>query len=421
MTRRRVVITGLGAVSPLGLDLPTTWDSLLQGKSGAGPITRFDVSKHTTKFACEVWGWEEAGFFPRAESKRLDKYTQYYLIAADEAMRGSGLGVSVAEAPAGVAPRTRWGCILGTGIGGIHEIEASKVIQLERGADRVSPFFIPKMMANAVAGQAAIRFGLQGTCYATSSACASSSHAIGQAFRTIQWGEADVMLTGGSEAATTELGLAGFCSLKALSTRNDAPQLASRPFDRDRDGFVMGEGAASLVLEELEHAKKRGATILAEIVGYGSTDDASHITAPNEDGDGPTRAIEQALADGGLAPADVDYVNAHGTSTHLNDKIETLAIKRAFGDQAARLAVSSTKSMCGHLLGASGAIELAVTTLSVLRGQVHPTINYGTPDPDCDLDYIPNEARDLNVRAAISNSLGFGGHNTCLAIRRFEG
>ena len=414
MPRRRVVITGLGAVTPLGLDLPTTWDKLLQGESGAGPIVRFDTQKYTTRFACEVWGWDTDKFFARPESKRLDKYTQYFLVAADEAMRAAGVQMDRED-------RTRTGCILGTGIGGIHEIESCKVLQLERGADRISPFFVPKMMANAVAGQAAIRFGMQGTCFVTSSACASSSHAIGMAMRAIQWNEADLMLTGGSEAATTELGLGGFCALKALSTRNDDPKRASRPFDKDRDGFVMGEGAAAIVIEEFEHARRRGAPILAELLGFGSTDDAHHITAPNEDGDGPTRAMQQALRDGDVRPDQVAYVNAHGTSTQLNDKIETLAIKRTFGDHSRRLCVSSTKSMCGHLLGASGAIELAVTTLSVQRGQVHPTINYQTPDPECDLDYVPNTARDMRVDRAISNSLGFGGHNTCLLLGRFAG
>lgn len=317
--------------------------------------------------------------------------------------------------------RTRSGCILGTGIGGIHEIEATKVVQLERGADRISPFFVPKMMSNAVAGQAALRFGLQGTCYVTVSACASSSHAIGQALRAIQYDEADIMLTGGSEAATTELGLGGFCALKAVSGRNDEPKRASRPFDKNRDGFVMGEGGAAIVLEELEHARRRGATILCELLGYGSTDDAYHITAPNENADGPQRAMVMALKDGGIRPDQVAYVNAHGTSTQLNDKIETLAIKRTFGDHAKKLAVSSTKSMTGHLLGASGAIELAATTLMMQHSRVHPTINYETPDPDCDLDYVPNVARELRVDFAISNSLGFGGHNTCLLLGRFTG
>ncbi|MEO6595603.1 MAG: beta-ketoacyl-ACP synthase II [Planctomycetota bacterium] len=411
MARRRVVITGLGAVSSLGLDLQSNWTNLLAGTSGAGPITRFDTSKHTCKFACEVWGWETEKFFPKNESKRLDKFTMYYLLAAAEAMAGSGLDM-------GREDRTRAGCITGTGIGGIHEIEASKVLQVERGADRVSPFFIPKIMANAMAGQAAIKFGLQGTCFVTSSACASASHAIGMALRAIQWDEADMMLTGGSEAATTELGLGGFCALKAVSSRNEDPKRASRPFDRDRDGFVMGEGAAALVLEEYEHARRRGASIYCEVLGYGSTDDAHHITAPNEDADGPSRAMQAALRDGGIAPDAVQYVNAHGTSTHLNDKIETAAIKRVFGDQAKKLSVSSTKSMVGHLLGASGAIELAATALSIRHGQVHPTINYETPDPECDLDYVPNVARDLRIEHAISNSLGFGGHNTSLLVGR---
>ncbi|MCU0867384.1 MAG: beta-ketoacyl-ACP synthase II [Planctomycetes bacterium] len=411
MTRRRVVITGVGAVSSLGLDMATNWDQMLRGASGAGPITRFDTSKHTCKFACDVWAWQTEKFFPVKESKKLEKFTMFYLVAADEAMKAAGIDM-------GKMARDRAGCITGTGIGGIDEIEASKKLQIERGADRISPFFIPKIMANAMAGQAAIRFGLMGTCYVTSSACASSSHAIGLALRTIQWGEADVMLTGGSEAATTELGLGGFCALKAVSTRNDDPKRASRPFDKDRDGFVMGEGAAALVLEEYEHARRRGANILCEVKGYGSTDDAFHITAPNEDADGPSRAMRQALHDGGVNPDQVQYINAHGTSTFLNDKIETAAIKRVFGDHSKRLSVSSTKSMVGHLLGASGAIELAACAMSIRHGQVHPTINYTTPDPDCDLDYVPNVARDLRVDHCLSNSLGFGGHNTSLLLGR---
>jgi len=411
MSRRRVVVTGLGAVSSLGLDLSTTWSNLLAGQSGAGPITKFDTSNHTAKFACEVWDWNAEDHFPKTESKRLEKFTMYYLVAAAEAMKQSGVDMDRED-------RTRAGCITGTGIGGIDEIEKSKVLQVERGANRVSPFFIPKIMANAMAGQAAIKFGLMGTCYVTSSACASASHAIGIAMRTIQYGEADIMLTGGSEAATTELGLGGFCALKAVSTRNDDPKRASRPFDKDRDGFVMGEGAAALVLEEYEHAKARGAEILCEIKGYGSTDDAFHITAPNEDADGPSRAMAQALKDAGVAADQVQYVNAHGTSTYLNDKIETAGIKRVFGEHAYKLSVSSTKSMVGHLLGASGAIELAACAMSIKHGKVHPTINYETPDPDCDLDYVPNEARELRVDHALSNSLGFGGHNTSILIGR---
>jgi 3-oxoacyl-[acyl-carrier-protein] synthase II len=413
MSRRRVVITGAGAVSPLGLDLETTWDGLVSGRSGAVPITRFDVSQHATKFACEVPSFDPDRYFAKQESRRLDVYTQYMLVAADEAMKGAGIDAS-REDP------TRMGCILGTGIGGIYELESTKSVFEEKGPGRVSPFFIPKMMSNALAGQAALRFGLQATCFATSSACASASHAMGMALRTIQWGEADVMLTGGSEAATTALSLAGFCALRALSTRNDAPARASRPFDRDRDGFVMGEGAGALVFEELEHARRRGARIIAEVVGYGSTDDAFHITAPQENGAGATRAMELAIRDSGLDATSFDYVNAHGTSTDLNDKIETRAIKQAFGQHARRLAVSSTKSMVGHLLGASGAVELLFTALAIDRGVIPPTINYEHPDPECDLDYVPNQAREARIQAAVSNSLGFGGHNTCLALARFE-
>jgi 3-oxoacyl-[acyl-carrier-protein] synthase II len=412
MAKRRVVITGLGAVTPLGLSLEETWAGLLAGRPTAGPVSRFDASHHSTQFACEVRGFRPEAYFDKIEARRLDIHAQYLLVAADEAMRQSGLDMS-REDP------TRAGCILGTGIGGIFEFESMKELSIERGVGRVSPFFIPKMICNAAAGQAAMRFGLQGTCYTTVSACASSSHAIGLALRTIQWDEADIVLSGGAEAATTALGLAGFCALKALSTRNDDPARASRPFDRERDGFVMGEGAAALVLEELEHARRRGADILAEVVGFGSTDDAYHITAPREDASGPMRAIQLALADAGLAPAQVQYVNAHGTSTPLNDKTETLALKKVFGDHAYRLKISSTKSMLGHLLGASGAVELAATVASIRTGRVHPTINYEHPDPDCDLDYVPNRAIELRVDAAISNSLGFGGHNTCLAVRRF--
>ncbi len=408
-----MVITGIGVVSPTGLDLETTWESMLSGKSGAAPITRFDTSDHSCKFACDV-KFDEKTYFSPQEARRLDKYTQYLLVAGDEAMKSSGVDISAVEPD-------RAGCILGTGIGGIHEIEKTKEMSLQKSVRRVSPFFIPKMMSNAMTGQAAIRYGLTGTSFATSSACASAGHAIGMAMRAIQWDEADVIFSGGSEAATTPLGLAGFCSLKAVSTRNDDPERASRPFDRERDGFVMGEGAAVLILEELEHAKARGANILAEMLGYGSTDDAYHITAPKEDGDGPVRAMRMALRDGEINPEQVDYVNAHGTSTPYNDKVETLALKKVFGEHAFKLAVSSTKSMVGHLLGASAAIELAMATLSIQRGQVHPTINQEVPDPDCDLDYVPNTARDMKVDVAISNSLGFGGHNTCLAVGSYGG
>ena len=411
MSKRRVVITGAGAITPLGRDLESTWAKLLAGESGAATITHFDVSQHAVKFACTIPGYDPDEYFSKPETRRLDVFTQYMILAADEAMKNSGLDLSK-EDP------TRMGCILGTGIGGIQELEHTKVVFLERGANRVSPFFIPKLMSNALAGQVAIRFGLQGTCFATSSACASAGHSIGMALRSIQYGEADLMLTGGSEAATTALSLAGFCALKALSKRNDDPKGASRPFDADRDGFVMGEGAGALVVEELEHARGRDATILAEVVGYGSTDDAYHITAPQENAAGASRAIRLAIDEAGLNPDQVDYVNAHGTSTGLNDRVETLALKKVLGEHAYKTPVSSTKSMIGHLLGASGAVELAFTALTISRGLIPPTINYQTPDPDCDLDYVPNEARESRVGAAISNSLGFGGHNTCLALRR---
>ncbi|MCA8942187.1 MAG: beta-ketoacyl-ACP synthase II [Planctomycetes bacterium] len=415
MTDRRVVITGVGAMTPLGLDLPTTWEGMIAGKSAAVPITRFDVSEHTTKFACEIQNqYDPANYFSKQEQRRLDIYSQLMLIAGEEAMKNSGLEVEKHDV-------TRMGCILGTGIGGINELEDTKVVFMEKGAGRVSPFFIPKLMSNALAGQAALKFGLQGTCFATSSACASSSHAIGQAFRSIKYGESDMVLSGGAETSTTALALAGFCSLKALSQRNDDPTRASRPFDRDRDGFVMGEGAGALVLEELEFAKARGADIIAEVRGFGSTDDAFHLTAPRDDADGATRAIRLAIRESGLAAEAFDYCNAHGTSTPLNDRVETLALKTAFGDHAKKLQVSSTKSMIGHLLGASGAVELVATAMAIRHGVIPPTINYENPDPELDLDYVPNEAREAQVRAAISNSLGFGGHNACIAIARFEG
>ncbi|MEO0480111.1 MAG: beta-ketoacyl-ACP synthase II [Planctomycetota bacterium] len=413
MNRRRVVVTGIGAVTPLGLDFESSWAGMLEGRSGARPITHFDVSEHPTKFCTQVVGFDPSLYFSGSEARKLDVYAQYLLAAADEAVKNAQFDVAKTDP-------TRAGCILGTGIGGIQELEAGKDLFAARGPRRISPFFIPKMMSNSVAGFAAIRFGLQGSCFSTSSACASAGHAIGQAMRAIQYDEADMMLTGGSEAATTALSLAGFCSLKALSKRNDEPERASRPFDNDRDGFVMGEGSAAIVIEELEHAKKRGAPILAELIGYGSTDDAHHITAPQEDGAGAVRAIQQALGECKIDPARVTYVNAHGTSTQLNDKMETAALKQSFGEHAKKLQISSTKSMIGHLLGASGAVEMAVCAQAIAKGQLPPTINQETPDPNCDLDYIPNEARDQVVDVAISNSFGFGGHNTCLALARFE-
>ncbi len=408
---RRVVITGLGTVNPLGLDVETSFSRMLRGENAVGPITRFDTSDQAVKFAACV-DWDPLKFFTPPDLRKLDPFTMWALVATDEALKDAGIDTSKESEGA----RERYGCILGTGIGGITGIEEQHQTMLEKGPRRVSPHFVPRIMANAVSGQVAIRNGLLGTCFTTSSACASAGHAIGMAWRAIQLDDADVVITGGAESATTPLSLAGFASAKALSTRNDDPGAASRPFDKDRDGFVMGEGCGILVLEELEYAKKRGARIYAEVKGFGSTDDAFHITAPKEDGMGPARALKQALRHAGIRLDEVDYINAHGTSTPYNDAIETRAIKHVFQDHAKKLAISSTKSMIGHLLGASAAVELVVTALSVHRGQVHPTRNYTTPDPACDLDYVPGAAREMRVRNALSNSLGFGGHNVSICI-----
>ena len=410
---RRVVITGLGTVNALGLDVETFYPRLLAGENGVGLVTRFDVSDHTTRIAaCVDWNPEEHGF-AKSDLRKLDPFTMWALMGSDEALRDAGLeGIREEDEEL----RTRYASIIGTGIGGITGILEQYDTMLERGARRVSPHFIPRIMANAVSGQVSIRHGFLGTTFTTVSACASAGHAIGMAWRAIQWDDADVVLTGGAESATTKLSMAGFSSAKALSTRNDDPGAASRPFDLDRDGFVMGEGSGLLVFEEYERAKKRGARIYAEVKGYGSTDDAFHITAPREDGLGPARAFREALRHAGVAPEDVDYINAHGTSTKYNDAIETRAIKLVFGDHAKKLAISSTKSMIGHLLGASAAVELVATALAVYHGQVHPTRNYTTPDPECDLDYVPGDAREMTVRNALSNSLGFGGHNVSICI-----
>ncbi|MFG0319488.1 MAG: beta-ketoacyl-ACP synthase II [Planctomycetota bacterium JB042] len=409
MARKRVVITGLGAMTSLGIGIEKTWEGLVQGKSGVGPVVGFDAEAFPTRFAGECRDYDAADFFAPVESKKLDLFTQYGVVCSDEALKDSGLDLDSCD-------RDRVGVICGSGIGGIHELESMHTVLMERGPRRISPHFIPKLMVNAMSGHISIRHGLKGTNFVTGSACASAGHAIGMALRSIQYGESDVVFTGGAETAITPLGLGGFCALKALSTRNDDPQAASRPFDKDRDGFVMGDGAAIIVLEELEHAKKRGARIYAEVFGYGSTADAFHITAPKDDGEGPARAMRQALSDGEVDPTSVAYVNAHGTSTEYNDATETVAIKTVFGDHASSLAVSSTKSMIGHLLGASAAVEFAVIAKSVHHNMVHPTRNLTNPDPRCDLDYVPGTARDLNVTAAMSNSLGFGGHNVSLVV-----
>ena len=410
---RRVVITGLGTINPLGNDVETSWARMLKGESGVGLISAFDTSDYPVRIAGSV-RWDPTPHFSVPDQRKLDPFTMWALAGTREALRDAGLDLKAESEEA----RERYGCILATGIGGITGIEEQFQVLLEKGPRRVTPHFIPRIMANAVSGQVAIENGLLGTTFTTSSACASAGHACGLAWRAVQMGDADVVVTGGAESATTRLGLAGFCAARALSTRNDDPEGASRPFDKDRDGFVMGEGCGVLVFEELERAQARGARIYAEVKGYGSTDDAFHITAPREDGAGPARAFREALRHARIDPTSVDYINAHGTSTHYNDMIETRALKLAFGEHARELAISSTKSMVGHLLGASAAIELVATALSVYHGVVHPTRNLSTPDPECDLDYVPGAARELPIRNALSNSLGFGGHNVSICIGR---
>ncbi|HEX6882550.1 MAG TPA: beta-ketoacyl-ACP synthase II [Planctomycetota bacterium] len=412
---RRVVITGLGTVNALGPDVRTSWPRMLAGENGVRPIERFPVEDLSVRFAASV-DWNPEELFTGPEFRKLDPFTMFALKATEEALADAGLDPRAEPEEV----RESFGAIVGTGIGGISGIVEQHTEMIERGPRRVSPHFIPKIMANAVSGQVAIRFGLLGTAFTTSSACASSGHAIAMALQAIRCGEVDVVVTGGAESATTRLSVAGFANMKALSTRNEAPEHASRPFDKDRDGFVMGEGAGILVFEELERARARGARIYAEVKGYGSTDDAHHITAPKEDGAGPARAFRLAVKMAGIDPETVDYVNAHGTSTPYNDAIETRALKSYFGDHARRLAISSTKSMIGHLLGASSAVELVATALSIQQGRVHPTRNLTTPDPECDLDYVPGAARELSIRNALSNSLGFGGHNISVCIGQVD-
>ncbi len=411
---RRIAITGLGTVNALGPDVATCWPAFLAGENGVGLITQFDTKDSPIKIGASV-KWDPTEQFDPPEFRKLDPFTMFALKSTEEALSDAGLDL----ASESEEQRERFGCIIGTGIGGITGIEEQGGVMRERGPRRVSPHFIPRIMANAVSGQVAIRFGLLGTTFTTSSACASSAHAIAMAFNSIRSGETDLVITGGAESATTPLAVAGFASAKALSKRED-PSLASRPFDAERDGFVMGEGAGILVFEELERAKARGARIYGEMKGYGSTDDAHHITAPKEDGSGPARAFKIALKQAGLDTTDIDYINAHGTSTKFNDAIETTAIKRCFGDYAKSLAISSSKSMIGHLLGGSSAVELVVSALSVFHDQVHPTRNLENPDPHCDLDYVPREARDLKLRNVLSNSLGFGGHNVSICIGKHE-
>jgi 3-oxoacyl-[acyl-carrier-protein] synthase II len=407
----RVVVTGLGAVAPNGIGVEPFWDNLIRGVSGVATITRFDASKHDCQIAGEVKGFDPLNWIEKKEVRKMDLFIQYAIAGAQMAFDDAGLKVTDDG-------RDRMGVFVGTGMGGIPALEESHKILLERGPGRVSAFFIPSIITNLGSGQISMRFGMKGPNSCVCTACATGNHAIGDSFRIIQRGEADVMIAGGSEAVITPLTIAGFSSMRALSTRNGEPTRASRPFDKDRDGFVMGEGCGIMVLEALEHAQRRGARVYAELVGYGMSADAHHITVPALDG--AVRAMRLSLQDGQLAPSAIDYVNAHGTSTPVGDVNETQAIKEVFGEHARKLAVSSTKSMTGHLLGAAGGIESVITVLTIVRGMLPPTINYETPDPECDLDYVPNTARAAQVRTALTNSFGFGGTNASLIFRRFD-
>ncbi len=415
MAGRRVAITGLGVVAPIGLDLEGFWAATLEGVSGIGPIEHFDASAFPVRFAGCVKGFDPERWLEKKEARRLDRFTQLAVAAADLALADAGIRPKEETEPERIA------CIVGSGIGGITEIGEQHKTYFDRGPDRVSPFFIPKMMLNAASGQLAIRHGFGGPNFATASACAASLHAVGTALLMLRAGMCDVAVAGGSEAAVTEVGLAGFCAARALSKRNDDPARASRPFDKDRDGFVMGEGAGILVLEDLERAKRRGARIYAELLGFGATDDAYHITAPDPHGRGAQASMRLALKDAGVRVEDVTYVNAHGTSTELNDATETKALKAVFGDHARRLLVSSTKSQIGHLLGAAGAVGLIATSKAVHHDVAPPTINYTTPDPECDLDYVPNRPKECRMDAALVNSFGFGGHNSTIVVRKLRG
>ena len=413
---RRVVITGTGLVTPVGLDVQSSWAALLDGRSGAGPITHFDASDYPVRFACEVKGFDPGEYVDRKEVKRTDRFSQFAIAASVQAMREAGLD----EGLGSVDPE-RLGVIIGSGIGGMDTFEEQTAKMLERGPGRVSPFFVPMFISDIAAGLVSIRYQARGPNYCTVSACASGAHAVGNAMQSIRSGEADVMICGGTEAAVSRMAVAGFANMKALSERNDSPETASRPFDATRDGFVLGEGAGILVLEELEHARARGAAIIAEVAGYGQTADAYHITAPATGGEGAVRAMRLALKSAGAAPEDVDYVNAHGTSTPANDLNETAAIRTALGQRAYDIVVGSTKSMTGHTLGAAGGLEAVISALACREGKIPPTINYGTPDPECDLNYGTDGVTERPVKLALSNSFGFGGHNVCLAIRRFDG
>jgi len=412
--RTRVVITGLGAVTPVGNTAEEFWASLTQGKSGIGPITRFDSEGFPTRIAGEVKGFDALKYVDKKDERKLDLYLKYAVACAVMAVEDAGLDPAKEDGD-------RFGVLVGSGIGGISTLLESHKVLLDKGPDRVSPFFIPMLIINMASGLISMRFGARGPNSSVVTACATGNHTIGDATRIIQRGDADVMIAGGAEAIIIPLTIAGFCQMKAMSTRNEEPTKASRPFDAERDGFVCGEGGGLVILESLEHARRRDARIYAEVVGYGMTGDAHHMTAPDPEGDGAARAMAAALRDGGLEPSAVGYINAHGTSTPYNDKFETLAIKRVFGEHAKRVPVSSTKSMTGHLLGAAGGIEAIATTLAIHHGVLPPTINYEKPDPDCDLDYVPNQARKQDVEVALSNAFGFGGTNATLAFRKYRG
>jgi 3-oxoacyl-[acyl-carrier-protein] synthase II len=414
--RRRVVVTGLGALTPVGNSTEEYWSAILQGKSGIAPITRFDPTNLPTRIGGEIKGFDPLRWLEKKEARRLDPYLQYAIACAAMAVEDASLDVEKVD-------RARFGVLVGSGIGGIITLLENHEVLLdpEQGADRVSPFFIPMLIINMASGLISMRYGAKGPNSSVVTACATGNHAIGDAFKIIQRDDADVMIAGGAEAIITELTFAGFCKMKAMSTRNDEPAKASRPFDAARDGFVASEGGGLVVLEALEHARRREARIYAEVVGYGMSSDAYHMTAPDPEGDGAARCMAAALRDAAVPPAAVGYINAHGTSTPYNDKFETMAIKRIFGEHAARLAVSSTKSMIGHLLGAAGGVEAIATVLAIYHGVLPPTINYETPDPDCDLDYVPNQARKQEVEVALSNAFGFGGTNATLTFRRFRG
>ena len=410
--KHRAVITGMGVISPVGNNLEDFWNNLMDGRSGIDLLTRFDTSDLSTKVAGEVKDFDPTQFIEKKECRHMDRFAQFAIAAAKMAVKDADLDFDKVN-------KERAGAVLGCGIGGVITFEEQKEVLMNKGPGRVSPFFVPMLISNMAAGHLSIEFGLLGSSMTIVTACASATNAIGEALRLIQRGEADVVLCGGTEAPITKLAFAGFCSMKAMSTEKENPKQACRPFDKRRSGFVMGEGAGVLVLESLEHAKARGARIYAELAGYGSSCDAYHITTPVPDGIGAARAMQQALTDAGLVPSDINYINAHGTGTGPNDSTETSAIKSVFGSSAAKVSISSTKSMTGHLMGAAGAIEAVICALSIDREGIPPTINYAEPDPECDLDYVPNEARKQPVKAALSNSLGFGGHNATIVLKKF--